>query len=261
MYSLPDFISRVVPMVQQTLDPKHQEAAWLACRSYFYDHRAQVHDPAVKEQMCLHLANYLATFGMYRNSFLMQYNHRIHEEAVEYLCRQNNVYWNYDPFFPNGNPFCPPLPVDFFCAGVSALAGTLADCYAKYSGGNPPTDTLISKILLGTLGCVPAYDNRVKKALFDLGLPQNYTQSGVQALVDDVNRDPDLVAYIRGLCAHYAPYLTPMRVVDMALWNDPAAASSAPTAKITLAPTPANGFIPGTWVQQGGAVLWQKKQD
>ena len=116
-------------------------------------------------------------------------------------------------------------------------------------------------ILLGTLGCVPAYDDRVKKALADLGLPQNYTQSGVQALVDDVNRDPGLVAYIRGLCAHYAPYLTPMRVVDMALWNDPAAASSAPTAKITLAPTPANGFIPGTWVQQGGAVLWQEKQD
>lgn len=47
---------------------------------------------------------------------------------------------------------------------VMTLCGGLTALYERYGGGTP-TDTLLTKILLGTLGCVPAYDRYLKEAL------------------------------------------------------------------------------------------------
>lgn len=46
------------------------------------------------------------------------------------------------------------------------LSESITEAYVA-SGAGIPTDTLLTKILLGTVGCVPAYDRYFKKALAD----------------------------------------------------------------------------------------------
>ena len=40
-------------------------------------------DDSYMDYLCLHLAWFLASWGMLRNSFLMGYNHTVHKTAIE----------------------------------------------------------------------------------------------------------------------------------------------------------------------------------
>ena len=46
-----------------------------------------------------------------------------------------------------------------------------------------PTDALVTKILLGTLGCVPAYDSILRKGLRNLGLPRTFSERGFKKVI------------------------------------------------------------------------------
>jgi hypothetical protein len=115
----------------------------------------------------LHLAFYLASWGMYRGStFLLQCDFTVHRPAVDLLFqREFSVLWNGLPV--DGE-------VDEFAASLLELRGRLRDTYepaANLCGAMPPTDTLVSKILLGTTGCIPAVDSLFVKGWRSSGMP------------------------------------------------------------------------------------------
>ena len=56
----------------------------------------------------------------------------------------------------------------FYAAEIMRLGEAIAAAYADAEAGIP-TDTLLTKILLGTIGCVPAYDRYFKKAVSATG--------------------------------------------------------------------------------------------
>ena len=62
------------------------------------------------------------------------------------------------------------------------LSESITEAYVA-SGAGIPTDTLLTKILLGTVGCVPAYDRYFKKTLADTGAaPQAFSAKSIRTL-------------------------------------------------------------------------------
>ena len=119
--------------------------------------------------LALNLAFYLSSWGMYRSSFLKKYDHTIHIGAVKILMESR-----YLPLFDPWLWYNKPRKYKEL---VKDVYERLFEYYAHYASnktrqnGKPynVTDTLITKILLGVYGCIPAYDKNVKKAIYNIG--------------------------------------------------------------------------------------------
>ncbi len=144
-----DTIKKCVSSIYQ--DSHHRYKSWDHCHKAF----------AVSEKNdrhALELAFYLASWGMYRGSSgLLQKNHLIHEGAVDIL-------FEAEAFKLKCSSTLEVTRDDI--GAILSLKKKLSDYYEPIAFVNgkeetknvSPTDTLISKILLGTLGCIPAYD-------------------------------------------------------------------------------------------------------
>ena len=134
-----------------TKDEFHRYKSWDNCFKAFSASKQT-------EIQILELAFYLASWGMYRGSSgLLQKNHLIHKGAVDIVfsktsqklkCNQTTEVKreNINAILEVKNELTEHYSSIYFTKG--------ADIPKPIS----PTDTLLSKIMLGTLGCVPAYD-------------------------------------------------------------------------------------------------------
>jgi hypothetical protein len=121
------------------------------CYNYFQSFRdracmASLAESAHLQQSCLHIGFYLASWGMLRGStFLLQKSQRFLVPLVRYIAEAPPSVWGID--------------VDCYEDNL----GQLMDCYRQIEGtlrdGGPPTPTLVTKIMLGVFGTVPAFDN------------------------------------------------------------------------------------------------------
>lgn len=133
----------------------HRYRSWEYCHEAFKQHRQNPSD-AEMDLLCLHLAWYLASWGMLRNSFLIQKDYRVHMSVVKLLLDPKwDELWDID---------AEKLVLPQYAEKIVLLCAESKAAYTETCGGIP-TETLLSKILLGTLGCVPAYDRYFKKAL------------------------------------------------------------------------------------------------
>jgi hypothetical protein len=89
----------------------------------------------------------LSELGKLRNSFLLDRDYLVHMEVVKNLCSRE-----FSKLFENPNDKNIPL--------VLKAAEAIEKSYEKES----ISDTLVTKILLGVFGCVPAYDRFFKYA-------------------------------------------------------------------------------------------------
>lgn len=141
-------------------DDNHRYKSWEHCYLHFNNKKDICAD--IKKS-CLHLSFYLASWGMYRgSSVLLWKDYLIHEDVVEILSKNLDL-----------------RQLDFLSINKADLNGILyliSKIKKRYSeiitevDGNPvttakgepkkfiPSDTLVTKILLGTLGCIPAFD-------------------------------------------------------------------------------------------------------
>lgn len=139
-------------------DPHHRYRSWEHCFSHFC-RRAAFTAPEYKDTAALQLAFYLASWGMYRgSSALLWKDYRIHQGAVsELLAPQYDTLWDLRLDGAAGDSAIAELIVSLSNAlraiyhqEITAVDGTPRDFDA--------TDTLITKVLLGTVGCTPACD-------------------------------------------------------------------------------------------------------
>lgn len=136
-------------------DPNHRYLSWEHCHAAFKQNR-HARDEATIDYLCLHLAWYLASWGMLRNSFLMQKDYKIHAAVIRLLCQSEwEDLWDIAP---------DKLAQEWYAHRIMKLFNAITEAYIT-SGAGKPTETLITKILLGTLGCTPAYDRYFKKGL------------------------------------------------------------------------------------------------
>jgi len=139
-------------------DENARYKSWEHCHRAFLENRVYTNDGQV-DYLALHLAFYLASWGMLRgNSFLLQKDYRIHLPVVTII--QDARYarlWDIS---------IESLQDDDTVDLILECGDRIKNAYkekttvinGKFTDGAEATQTLITKILLGTFGCTPAYD-------------------------------------------------------------------------------------------------------
>ena len=150
-------------MQEISADEHARYLSWEHCHSYFINNYIDPDDEQI-DLMCLHLAWYLASWGMLRGgSFLLQKDYRVHFPVVKLLVSKE-YHELYD---------CPieKLAEPMVCAKIMELSERIVNLYKGLTidlgngEGKSASDTLVTKILLGTIGCTPAYDRYFKSGL------------------------------------------------------------------------------------------------
>ena len=190
-------------------DPNHRYLSWEYCHEVFKQYR-QGRSEADIDYLCLHLAWYLASWGMLRNSFLMQKDYKIHANVVRLIYQPE---WDELWELPSDK-----LAEDYYAGQIMKLYRAIAETY-KESGAGEPTDTLLTKILLGTLGCVPAYDNYFKKGLSYTGAAtQTISVNSLKALGNLYIEREEEFEKLKGYCSKRVEYPS-AKIIDMCIFE------------------------------------------
>lgn len=110
------------------------------------------------DYLSLQLAFYLASWGMYRgSSFLLQKDYKVHIPVIEELLKEK-----YDFLFGIDCEHILLEENQKLLEELSTFALSYYDAIRREVKGNElkndVSETLITKLLMGTMGCVPAYD-------------------------------------------------------------------------------------------------------
>lgn len=149
-------------------DSNHRYRSWEHCFSCFQHHRSKKFS---KDAAALNLAFYLASWGMYRaSSPLFWKDYKIHLPAVKILLKPKySKLWN-----PR---FADPRMEDNTVNLIVDLSKELKENYTEIItnvNGTPriyePSPNLVTKLLLGTMGCTPACDRYFIRGFRESGL-------------------------------------------------------------------------------------------
>jgi len=128
-------------------DNCHRYVSFDLCYGYFYNNRHNLCGDNL-EMSCYVLWSYLASWGMLRgSSFLLQKTPEYLVNLINYISTDGNVLFDIDVDKYND-------------ANVKNEIINGYNCIYELLGGDvtKPTSTLITKIMLGVFGCIPAYD-------------------------------------------------------------------------------------------------------
>ncbi|MDP8211457.1 MAG: hypothetical protein P9M05_11635 [Candidatus Stygibacter australis] len=104
------------------------------------------------EKSCLVLGFYLASWGMYRGSAkILQKSVVQYIPLVEYINGLNESYWEID--------------LDNYKGNIKKLSDLYEVIIEKLGKELNPSLTLVTKIMLGVFGCVPAFDTNFRKGI------------------------------------------------------------------------------------------------
>ena len=190
-------------------DPNHRYLSWEYCHEAFKQHR-QKQDEAAIDYLCLHLAWYLASWGMLRNSFLMQKDYKIHAAVVKLIYQPEwGSLWDIT---------ADKMAQEWYADRIMKLCEAITEAYVT-SGAGIPTETLLTKILLGTIGCAPAYDRYFKKALSITGAAsQSCSARSLMALGKLYIDRKDEFEALRRHCSDRVEYPA-AKVIDMCFFE------------------------------------------
>lgn len=166
-------------------DNHHRFKSWEHCYSFFYINYLKLEDDDVFDQGCLHLAFYLASWGMLRgSSFLLQKDYKIHSFFLKDVVMNPE---NHKFFGENPNSL---VDIEDMERLISETKRAYQENINEINGIKARinvTDTLASKILLGVYGNVPAYDRYFKDALTLFGIRTQFDKLSLKELVDFYN--------------------------------------------------------------------------
>jgi len=159
--------------------------SWEHCYTHFQQH-AQFRTEADYQHASLHLAFFLASWGMYRgSSFLSKKDYLIHIPVVRVICEPRyEQLW--DPEIGSGTARGAEGHVKL----LIEIGDRIREVYGKIMSVDGKTrdvvatDTLLTKIILGTMGCCVAYDRYAVLALGSLGIrPARFSRDGYCSLL------------------------------------------------------------------------------
>ena len=197
-----DALDSIIKYHHTTKDDMHTRyLSWVHCYKTFSENR---HDSDKLNYLCLHLAWYLASWGMLRNSFLLNRDYFVHEQLVKAL-----ISGEYELLF-DSNHTAETIPLIIDASNMVKNS---------YPGGSV-TNTLVTKILLGVFGCAPAYDD-----FFVYTARKHKVCSGTWGINSlsqlwyyyESNKD-ELEKLRKKLSINGVQY-TPMKLMDMCLWQ------------------------------------------
>lgn len=172
--------------------------SWNHCYAAF----AEIED---EKLLSLHLGFYLASWGMYRGSSkLLERDYLVHVDAIKIIKK----YWYLR---------C-DLEHDFAPHNLESILNlsTELSSYYKNTHDVTPTDTLISKIILGTLGCLPAFDRFFIDGVKEYGYSfKTLKKKNLEDLFTFIEANQHELKNIQKLHPQYPI----MKIVDMYFWQ------------------------------------------
>ena len=199
-------------------DENGRSRSWEHCYRVFRDART---DPSPDcDYLSLHLAFYLASWGMYRgSSFLLQKDYKVLVPIVEKILKPE-----YDCLF---GVACADLResevqdrIEKLYKYIAEHFGPIRDEVAGREVPTPVSPVLITKILMGTLGCVPAYDRFFQDGVATYKVTtQEYSPESVRKLAKFYEEHNDrLEEARRGMRVGDLIY-PQMKLLDMGFWQ------------------------------------------
>lgn len=204
---------------EQTMsDPHGRYLSWEHCYKAFLENR-DANDEQAIDHLALHLAFYLASWGMYRgSSFLLQKDYKVHIPVVKIIQEKK-----YDPLV---GICAKDLCKEQNLALLEDIGERICECYAAEGPAidgkvNAASDTLITKILLGTLGCVPAYDRYYKESVKKYHISSGkYNSDSVYRVAKFYCDHKDEFERLRLEMSERRIEYPPMKLMDMCFWQD-----------------------------------------
>ena len=192
--------------------------SWEHCYRVFRDARI---DPSPDyDYLSLHLAFYLASWGMYRgSSFLLQKDYKVLSPIVEEVLKHE-----YDCLF---GVACADLREHEVQGSLEKLYKYIAkhfrpirDEVAGREVASSVSPVLVTKILMGTLGCVPAYDRFFQDGVATYKVTtQEYSLESVRKLAKFYEEHNDRLEEARhGMRTEDLIY-PQMKLLDMGFWQ------------------------------------------
>ena len=232
----------------------HRYRSWEFCRKAFLDARNVTLDKTAESTLALQLAFYLASWGMYRgSSFLLSLDYTVHKEIVKIVMKDcYRELFDSDKllFDEDGRKTYLNLLFGNKMSGENKIEGVVCEMRKWYKawhikvlespvGGmeenndeEEKTDissVLITKVLMGVYGCIPAYDRYVMDGLKTQGINASFGRSAVKELLEYTIENKGVSSNIekvwksikeKSQCTDLEPRnYTFMKVVDMLFWE------------------------------------------
>lgn len=204
--------------VDEFLNGREEHGRYLSfeyCYTFFCENCSSK-DETVKKQMALLLFMYLASWGMLRNSFLMYKDYTYLVGVVEIL-----THGKQDSYKPCEIIKIKNEIIAYFEGPIENPTTYITSEGRQLVRGRRNWDTLISKILMGTLGCVPAYDDffrGVARKCF--GMCASFSERGITQLNEFLNENhTEITALTSRIKERTGVDYPPMKIVDMYFWQ------------------------------------------
>ena len=170
------------------------------------------------DYLSLHLAFYLSSWGMYRgSSFLVQKDYKIHKPAVNIILKYGKTL---------SGLICSQISEINTLKKIEEISLELKNYYmmvrSKTRGEilTPISDVLISKILLGTLACVPAYDEFFVASIRKYNIATGtYGIKSIKKLADFYQNNESIFESKRKKMTLNGIEYPQMKFLDMGLWQ------------------------------------------
>jgi hypothetical protein len=197
-----------------TADEFHRYKSWDNCfQAFMVSKQSEIH--------VLELAFYLASWGMYRGSSgLLQKNHLIHKGAVDIVFSKSN-----QKLKCNETTEIKKENIKAILSVKDELAEHYSSIYFTKGADMPkpisPTDTLLSKIMLGTLGCVPAYDRYFIDGLKEMKMEHTgFNEASLNELFNFIDNNKKEIDQAQKLIKTKTQRHYPlMKILDMYFWQ------------------------------------------
>jgi hypothetical protein len=206
----------------------HRYRSWEHCYNYFKKISNKDKISSEEEDLAqLHLAFYLASWGMYRgSSFILQKDYTIFKSIINIILnKEYSILWKLEDNLNKREELIKKFSelYEKIEAELKTIKKSikhhpdLKDTRKRYLQENSISYTLVTKILLGTVGCIPAYDRffiegvgkekEIKKR-FD-------AWKSFSELIDFYIENKKEIDSITIKCTGY----NPMKIIDMYFWE------------------------------------------
>jgi hypothetical protein len=197
----------------------HRYRSWEHCYSFFTKHQSATDDEII-DLMCLHLSNYLASWGMFRGAaFLLQKDYKVHLEVAHLMLHERFRILRSTNIREIAHN-------DEYINCIFELNQKISEIYRRKTtdfeneNGRNSSETLITKILLGVFGCVPAYDRYFKSGLRSTCIASaQFSKRSVAGLLQFYEHYYDDFEAVRLKISEHGVEYPPMKIIDMCFWQ------------------------------------------
>ena len=198
-------------------DKNARYLSWEHCYKNFSQYKGKMLSEQEADFLSLHLAFYLASWGMYRgSSFLLQKDYKIHIEAVKEIYRGE--------YKPLCGIKCDAILLESNRNLMFILVARLKDIYINKKknmrGCDDISEILLTKILMGTLGCFPAYDRYFKAGLKSFGVASGIcSPNSLNSLAKFYENNKEKLEKQRMKISGNGVEYPPMKIIDSCFWQ------------------------------------------